>query len=301
MEARVAAVIGVSGLLLALGASARGNQTPPNAVQAPVKTVRVSWGSIGYRVVGRGRPLILLVGEPGSIDTWPPSLIDALAVGARVYAIDYEGIGRTTLRSRRLFTIPRLADDTADFIRALKLAPADVMGFSFGSFVAQALAIRHPTLVRRLVLAASALGDSTAKGNNVSPPTNYTCQGSEHWWIFPFTQEGCAAALAYERSIHTYPDYAREHKDAVSNTEESALVAWLTGQVKEGHLAEKIRTPVLVGDGTKDAILPMPDSVKVARAIPHATIKLYPDAGHGFLFQHALGWSRLVLHFLNSA
>jgi len=300
VQARVAAVIGVLGLVLGLGASARGSQSPPNAVQAPVKTVRVSWGSIGYRVVGKGRPLVLLVGEPGSIDTWPPSFIDALASGARVYAIDYEGIGRTTLRSRRQFTIQRLTDDTADFIRALHLAPADVMGFSFGSFVAQTLAIRHPTLVRRLVLAAAAPGDGTAKGNNVSPPASYTCHGSAHWWIFPFTEEGCAAAVAYERSIHAYSDYAREHKDAVSDAEESALVAWLTGKVEEGHLAAKIAVPVLVGDGAQDAILPMPDSANVAKAIPHAGLRLYPDAAHGFLFQDEADWSHLVLHFLNT-
>ena len=58
--------------------------------------------------------------------------------------------------------------------------------------------------------------------------------------------------------------------------------------------------PVLVGDGTKDAILPTPDSVRVAKAIPHATLKLYPDAGHGFLFQYEADWSNRVLHFLNT-
>ena len=296
MRARVAAVIGVLGLAFAV--TAYGSQPPPTAVTAPVRVVRVSWGSIGYRVVGKGRPLVLLVGEPGSIDSWSPSLLDALAGGARVYAMDYEGIGRTTLRSRAHFTITRLADDTADFIRALHLAPADVMGWSFGSVVAQSLAVRYPTLVRRLVLAATAPGDGSAKGNDVSPPAHYSCQG--RWWLFPFNAKGCAAAIADLRAIHAYPDYNFESKDIVSAIEDSALDSWLLGLVKEGHRASAITTPVLVGDGTQDAILPMPDSANVANAIPHATLKLYSDAGHGFLFQHAADWSRLVLHFLDT-
>ena len=299
MNARVAAVIGVVGLALGLGGPVRASRSPPNAAQAPVQVVHVSWGSIGYRVVGRGRPLVLLVGEPGSIDSWPPSLIDALAGAARVYAVDYEGIGRTTLRSRAGFTVLRLAEDAADFIRALHLAPADVMGFSFGSFVAQTLAIRHPTLVHRLVLAATAPGDGSARSNDVSPPAHYSCRG--RWWLFPFNAKGCAAAIADFRAIHTYRDYNFENADSVSSIEDSATNSWLLGLVKEGHQAAKITMPVLVGDGARDAILPMPDSAKVARAIPHATLKLYSDAGHGFLFQHQADWSRLVLHFLDTA
>src|SRR5207302_5620964 len=102
-------------------------------------------------------PLVLHMGggPPGpSIDDWPPSLIDRLAVSHRVLAMDYEGIGRTTLRPGNI-GIDRLAEDTADFIRALGLRRTDVMGWSMGGMVAQALAIRHPKLIRRLVLCAS--------------------------------------------------------------------------------------------------------------------------------------------------
>ena len=111
------------------------------------------------------------------------------------------------------------------------------MGWSFGTVVAQTLAIQHPTLIRRLVLAAPALGDGTAKGNNVSPPAGYTCDASEgHWIAFPFTEKGCAAAVTYVRAIHTYPDYSFEtNTDAVSTSEDNNLTLWIDGKVKEGH------------------------------------------------------------------
>ena len=112
--------------------------------------------------------------------------------------------------------------------------------------------------------------------------------------------KGCAAAIADFRAIHAYPDFDFENADVVSSTEDSATNSWLRGLVKEGHLAAKITMPVLVGDGSQDAILPMPDSANVAKAVPHAALKLYRDAGHGFLFQHVADWSRLVLHFLTN-
>src|SRR5437763_4041947 len=104
----------VGQLALAATASAA---TAPNALTAPIRTVHVSWGTIGYRSVGHGPPLVLLIGggPPGpSIDDWPPSLIDGLALTHRVLAMDYEGIGRTTLRHGTL-GIDRLADDSASF------------------------------------------------------------------------------------------------------------------------------------------------------------------------------------------
>lgn len=308
MRIKTCALVALAVLAAVAVSAASATQPTPKAVMAPVQTVRVQWGSIGYRVVGQGRPLVLLAGVPGNIDDWPPSLIDALAGGARVYAMDYEGAGRTAVRGiAAKITVTRLADDTADFIRALHLAPADVMGWSFGSLVAQSLAIRHPTLVRRLVLAATALGDGSAAlpygGNTPSPPSNYKCKGSGDWWaVFPYNAKGCAAAVASARAIRTYPDYAFEAhvSAAVTNAEGNAAAAWLSGQVREGYMAAKIAMPVLVGDGSLDVQLPMHDSVNVAKTIPHATLKLYPDAAHAFLIQHAADWSRLVLHFLNS-
>jgi pimeloyl-ACP methyl ester carboxylesterase len=268
--------------------------TPPNALTAPVRTVHVSWGTIGYRAVGHGPPLLLLTGggPPGpSIDDWPPSMIDQLALTHRVLAVDYEGIGRTTLR-RGALGIDRLADDSAAFIRAMGLRRTDVMGWSMGGMVAQALAIRHPGLVRRLVLCASALGDGSATPAGVSGQPAYPAQ-----WLFPSGSQGRALAAAFERSVHAYPHYY-EGPANVALLEGVAIFAWLQGGVADGHRASEISAPTLVGDGSQDVLAPAPDSRDLARVLPHAQLKLYGDAGHGFLIQHQADWVSRVDRFL---
>lgn len=268
------------------------------ATAAPIATVPVSWGTIGYRSVGHGPPLVLLVGggdiPAPSIDNWPPSLVNGLARSHRVLAMDYEGVGRTTLRPGKL-TIDRMADDTADFIRALHLPRADVMGWSMGGFVAQALAIRHPQLVRRLVLCSTALGDGTARPATVSGEPAYPGQ-----WLFPLNSKNRARAAAYERAIHAYPHYYGGPRQ-VSYAEGYTAYAWVHGGIPDGHYASRISAPTLVGGGSQDVVLPLPDSPDLARAIRHSTLTLYPDSGHGFLVQHALDWTHRVDRFLSAA
>jgi pimeloyl-ACP methyl ester carboxylesterase len=266
----------------------------PNALAAPVRTVHVSWGTIGYRSIGKGPPLVLLIGggpPTPSIDDWPPALIDQLALTHRVLAMDYEGIGRTTLRPGAL-GIDRLSDDAASFIDALRLGRVDVMGWSMGGMVAQALAIRHPGLVRRLVLCAASLGDGTARPATVSGQQAYPAQ-----WLFPFNSLNQARATAFETAVHAYPSYY-EGPASVGIQEGLAIFLWLQGGVPDGHRAAHITAPALVGDGSQDVLAPLPNSPKLAHALPHAQLKLYSDAGHGFLVQHEADWAARVDRFL---
>lgn len=138
----------------------------PSAVNSPVRVVHVTWGRIGYRGVGHGRPLVLVTGYSDSIDGWAPSFIDLLARHHRVLVLDNEGIGRTTLRSGAL-SISRMGDDVADFIAALHLRRPDVLGWSLGGLDVQALAVRHPGSVRRLILYATLPGDGSATASSI--------------------------------------------------------------------------------------------------------------------------------------
>jgi pimeloyl-ACP methyl ester carboxylesterase len=127
----------------------------------------------GYRVIGTGPPLVLVTGYSDSIDAWAPSFLDLLAHDHRILALDNEGIGRTTLRAGPL-TISRMGDDVGDFIGALHLGHTDVLGWSMGGYIVQALAVRHPGSVRRIILCATLPGDGTARASSVpvrtSPP-----------------------------------------------------------------------------------------------------------------------------------
>jgi pimeloyl-ACP methyl ester carboxylesterase len=257
----------------------------------------VSWGTIGYRSVGHGRPLVLLTGgglQPAlSIDDWPPAFIDALARHHRVLAVDYEGIGRTTLRPGGL-TIPRLANDTAAFIAALRLQRPDVLGWSMGGSVAQALAVQHPKSVRRIILSASSPGNGRAVPQDLVGIPNYP------WaWLFPIDQQNAPRVHAFELGIHHYPGYY-EGPAAVGSKQGFANIEWVYGGDRAvadqvGHL----NTRVLIGDGAEDRLTPVADSRILAATIPHAQIKIYPNAAHGFLFQDAHDWVARIDRFLS--
>ncbi len=106
-----------------------------------------------YETGGTGRPLILLHGGLGAIEMFGPNLA-ALATGRQVIAVDLQGHGRTADIDRPL-SVELMADDIAALIKHLGLESADVMGYSLGGGVALQTAIRHPEVVRKLVVVST--------------------------------------------------------------------------------------------------------------------------------------------------
>jgi pimeloyl-ACP methyl ester carboxylesterase len=279
-------------LALALGALAVWGSVPaaraaPSAVSTPIQTVRVAWGKIGYRALGHGRPIVLVVGYSDSIDEWAPRFIDELARHHRVFAFDNEGVGRTTLRPGAL-TISRMGDDTAAFIAALGLRRPDVLGWSMGGDIVEALAVRHPRSVRRIILAATGPGDGRglpASGLRTSPPyANF----------FPPDQD--AARLAFIADIHHYRGFYMAPA-SVDQLQKAAGDRWGQGLEGAGHRLSAVHAPTLIADGAEDPN-PVANSITLEAEIPHAQLHIYRDAAHGFWFQDATDWTRRIDRFL---
>ncbi len=106
-----------------------------------------------YEVHGRGRPLILLHGAYMTIDLMGP-ILPGLAQARQVIAMEQQGHGHTADVDRPI-TYEQMADDTAGLVRHLEIDNADVVGYSMGGGIALQLAIRHPDLIRRLILAST--------------------------------------------------------------------------------------------------------------------------------------------------
>src|SRR4051795_8220249 len=163
MRSRLVAMLASVVVLFAL-APAAGAAT---ALTAPTKVVKVGKQKVGYRSFGSGRPLVMVMGLDGTMGSWDPTFLDALAAGGhRVVLLDNEGVGRTA-RLPGNVTIRRMGDTAAGLIARLKLRRPDVAGWSMGGMIAQSLAVRHPRSVRRLVLMATAPGDG--KGTAPTP------------------------------------------------------------------------------------------------------------------------------------
>jgi pimeloyl-ACP methyl ester carboxylesterase len=101
-----------------------------------------------------GVPLVLFQHFRGNLDNWDPALIDALASARRVITFDNAGVGGSAGTTPG--TVAQMARDAIAFIAAMDLGPADLLGFSLGSFIAQQVALARPAVVRRLILASAA-------------------------------------------------------------------------------------------------------------------------------------------------
>ncbi|OWZ95790.1 alpha/beta hydrolase [Sinorhizobium sp. LM21] len=119
---------------------------------AEAETVEVNGMKMYYEVSGEGEPLVVLHGAYMNIPSMG-AIIPKLAETHKVYAIEFQGHGRTTDIDRPV-TYPNLADDVAAFMDAVKLEKADVFGYSMGAAAGLQLAIRHPDKVNKLAAAS---------------------------------------------------------------------------------------------------------------------------------------------------
>jgi pimeloyl-ACP methyl ester carboxylesterase len=272
---------------------------PRSIVDAPIRTVEAGKGTVGYRSIGEGPPLVMIMGLSGSMDAWQPSFVDALAARRRVIVFDNEGIRRSSA-GRGPLTIRRMAVRTAALIRALRLGRPDVLGWSMGGMIAQSLARQRPRLVRRLVLCATAPGN----GKGTAPAAEViadladpaTSQANLIAALFPTAP---AAGDAFVRGIFAYPNASPAAPPEVVSAQFEATSAWLMGGDPTGRPLSRLRPPVLVGGGELDPILPVANQRHLGRRLPRAHLKIYPDAGHGFLFQHQRDWLRRMNRFLS--
>lgn len=138
-----------AGVVLALGCAA---STPPPNSEPEAGRVEVNGMQMYYEVSGQGDPLIVLHGAYMNIGSMG-EIIPKLAETHRVYALEFQGHGRTTDIDRPI-TYPNLADDVAAFMDAVGLEKADVFGYSMGAAAGLQLAIRHPAKVNKLVAAS---------------------------------------------------------------------------------------------------------------------------------------------------
>jgi 2-succinyl-6-hydroxy-2,4-cyclohexadiene-1-carboxylate synthase len=109
-----------------------------------------------------GEPLLLIHGFTGSSQSWE-GFIELLAPGYRIIAIDLPGHGKTSSPKNKDWPLPRLADSIVEFIRALKIQKAIVLGYSMGGRVALHLVLHLPSLIRALVLIGASPGIADAQ------------------------------------------------------------------------------------------------------------------------------------------
>jgi pimeloyl-ACP methyl ester carboxylesterase len=261
-----------------------------------------------YRDTGGGddgaTPLVLLQHFRGNLDNWDPALVDALARTRRVVAFDNAGVGGSSGTTPD--TIEQMARDAIAFIAAMGIAQADILGFSIGSFVAQQIALVRPAVVRRLVLASSA--PQGAAGMHGWAPDVMAAVGTpktrpEGYLDVFFARSEASRQAGKEASQRMYA--RTQDRDAATTwaTREAQYDAVCAWGIPDHALLERVsalRMPVFVANGDSDPMILPHYSYLLAGLIPHASVKIYPDAAHGFLFQHHAEFAADVGEFLSA-
>lgn len=259
-------------------------------VDAPAKTLDVGGTAFTFRELGpeAGVPVILLNHLAAVLDNWDPRVVDGIAARHRVIAFDNRGVGAS--QGKTPDTVEAMARDAVAFIGALGYSAVDLLGFSLGGFVAQDIALRRPALVRKIILA----GTGPAGGVGIDKVTRVTIRDSvravligkdpKENLFFTTTSNGKSQAKSF---IKRLKERATDRDKAISPL---AFRAQLTAIRRWGLAApadlSAITQPVLVANGEQDRMVPSSNSTDLARRLPNATLKLYPDAGHGGIFQH---------------
>jgi pimeloyl-ACP methyl ester carboxylesterase len=273
--------------------------------EAETKVLRAGDVEYAYRATGApdARALVALQHFRGNLDSWDPAPIDALARGRRVITFDNRGVAASSGTTPN--TIAQMALDAIDVIDALDVGEVDLLGFSIGSFVAQEIALVRPSTVRRVVLASSAPQGASgmhgwapeviaAVGKPETPPECYLS-------VF-FTGSEASRAAGQEVLSRIYGTRTVD-RDAATDwqtrlAQYDAVCTW--GQPNHSLLerVSAIDTPVFVVQGDSDPMILPRYSYLLTGLIPKARIKIYPDAAHGFLFQHHAEFAADVEAFL---
>ena len=257
---------------------------------APNRHVEAVGMRFAYRRLGpdAGVPVVLLNHWGANLDNFDPRIVEDLATDRPVYALDYRGIGGSG--GTAPLSVAEMADDTIATIRALGLTSVDLIGFSLGGFVAQQILFGAPDLVRRAILAGTgpAGGAGIERVGSVSWPLILkgvlTFRDPKFYLFFTSSAASRRAATAFLARLQ---ERTRDRDKAVSPAaflrQLKAIKAW---GLQAPQRLDTIRTPVLVTNGDHDIMVLSENSADLARRIPGAQLVLYPDAGHGGIFQH---------------
>jgi pimeloyl-ACP methyl ester carboxylesterase len=277
-------------------------------VAAPTQFVEVSGQRYAFRRfgAGSGKPLLCLQHFTGTLDNWDPAVTDPLSSVREVILFENAGVGRSS--GEVPDNISRMARHALAFLDALSIDSCDVLGFSLGGMVAQQMAQDRPSIFRRMVLVGTAPrgGDDIMhleKPNLAQHLRNPALRGYEvlKKLFFVSSPTSQAAGEAFIRRLAQ----RQEDREPLSgpNVAAAQLAAFREWErAREDRFAdlEHICQPTLVVNGVHDDMIPVSNSYRLVERLPNAVLLVYPDAGHGSLFQFHASFTSHVTAFLAS-
>jgi pimeloyl-ACP methyl ester carboxylesterase len=270
--------------------------------KAPARTVSVNGTTYAYRELGPkgGIPVVFFVHLAANLDNWDPRIVDPIAKNRHVITFDQRGVGASTGKVPE--TIEEAADHAYEFITALGFDRIDAFTFSMGGFIAQDLVVKHPDLVRRLVLT----GTGPRGGKDIEKVVGVT-----YWDIlratltrsdpkeFLFFNRNATGKPAAKAFIQRLQERTVDRDKPIST---KAFQTQLKAIQKFGRSApsdlSKLTQATLIANGDNDRMVPSILSEDLHRRVKGSELVIYPDSGHGGIFQFHARFAPVAVEFL---
>lgn len=257
--------------------NARSNNTSGSKPDGIIGYAPVNGLKMYYEIYGKGAPLVLIHGGGSTIQTTFGMVIHPLAAERQVIAVELQGHGHTTDRNLPE-SFEQDADDVATLLKYLKIENADFFGFSNGGNTTIQIAIRHPGLVRKIVL-----GSTFYKRDGFYP---------EFW-------ESIRNATLNNMPVQLKEAYKKVAPDtnqlSVMFTKDKTRMVDFTDWNDDD--IRSITAPVLIINGDQDVIRPE-HAVKMFRLLPHARLSILPGPHGAYIGEVTTGMDNSKLPLL---
>ncbi|SFW75946.1 alpha/beta fold hydrolase [Chitinophaga sancti] len=269
----------------------------------PTKFVQANGIKFAYRSYGKTGdiPVIYFNHLAANLDNCDPRIMDAIAANRQIISFDYRGVGATT--GKQGASIADMAKDGIAFIHALGYKQVDIVAFSMGGFITQEILLVEPQLVRKAILAGT--GPRGGAGIPDVVGTTYsdifksllTFRDAKFYLFFIQNKVGKDAARNFLKRLKE----RKENRDKKVNLyvlkkQLHAIKKW--GNENPMDLSA-FDLPVFIANGDADRMVPSPLSNDMAKRFPNAQIKIYPNSGHGGIFQYHKEFIPQAIEFLN--
>lgn len=217
---------------------------------------------IGYKLIGSGEPLIMIMGLGGTMDLWPQKVIESLSKKYQLILMDNRGMGYTTA-NEETFTYKLFADDVIGLLDALKVKKTNVLGYSMGSTITQELLLEYPQRFNKAIIYATTTdGSNVAKILNKEKETNST--------------------------VKETPKTILRQLEATTH--------WKTPMDKVPFIPNQVMFIV----GTSDTTVGVESSKTLASAIPGAWLIQFKNATHHLIYEAPDEFAKVALIFLDT-
>jgi 3-oxoadipate enol-lactonase len=254
-----------------------------------IKTITV--GDMKVQLSGSGSPLVLLHGFTTTAEFWRPQ-VQAFSDSYRVIRPNLPGHGISPCPAERAYTIDAFVADLETLFEQLALHDAVLVGMSMGGVIAQQFALKHPELLRALVLV-----DTTSHGLGPDVQAKNVLAAIDKLGIAAASKKVLRSSFG-TRTPEALVEWAELQVVQTPEFVAREAVASLSAFDAREQL-EHIAVPTLVIAGKEDTIMPPEQSLELHRRIPNSALALIEQAAHFPMLEQSDAFARALKNFLD--